>query len=138
MELKSDTTEEVDLAIEESKNNKLEPFVSVLFYHEELPPSLFTAQLFLKFRTNYTPDSVGKIFLVNAAANSQYAAKFGVVPTPALVVLWKGVPLIIRRPGWDDSAKIIGCMKEEEWLSILHFMANLPKSEERKFLSVNM
>jgi hypothetical protein len=137
MDVISDTPEQADAAIELSKSSKTEPFVSLMFYHAELPPSLFTASLFQKFRSNFTPESVGKIFLLDAACHSQYAAKFGVIPTPALIVIWKGNPLQIRRPGWDDSAKVIGCMPEEEWLSILRFMAALPKTEERKFLSVN-
>ena len=138
MEITSDEPTAVDKAIEESKTSKTDPFVAICFYHTELPPSHFTAGLFNKFRANFTSDSVGKIFIVDAAKNSQYAAKFGVVPTPAVVIIWKGNPLIIRRPGWDDTAKIIGCMREEEWLSVLRFMAALPKSEERKFLSVNI
>ena len=138
MEIQADETTVVDQAIEESKTSSDSPFLAICFYHTELPPSLFTASLFNKFRTNYTPESVGKIFLVDAAKESKYAAKFGVVPTPAVVIIWKGNPLIIRRPGWDDTSKIIGCMHEEEWLSVLRFMAGIPKTEDRKFLSVNM
>lgn len=138
MDFTSDDPKKVDEAIEESKASKTDPFVAICFYHTELPPSLFTASLFNKFRTNFTSDSVGKIFIVDASKNSQYAAKFGVIPTPAVVIIWKGNPLIIRRPGWDDCKKIIGCMHEEEWLSVLRFMAGIPKNEERKFLSVNI
>ena len=137
-EVKSDDPAAAEAAITESKTSATEPFVAILFYHAELPPSLYTAIMFENFRKSYTSDSVGRIFIIDAAKNSTFAAKYGVIPTPALVVIWKGLPLVIRRPGWDDSSKIIGCMKGEEWLSILRFMAGLPKSEERKFLSVNI
>jgi hypothetical protein len=128
----------VEAAIEESRTSQTDPFVGLLFYHAELPPSLFTAQMFVKFRADYSTDSIGKIFVIDAGRNPKFAVKYGVIPTPALVVIWKGNPLIIRRPGWDDCAKVIGCMKSEEWLSILRFMVGLPKTEERKFLSVNI
>lgn len=137
-EVVADSIEAVEAAIADSKVSKTETFVSILFYHAELPPSLYTAMMFQRFRTNYTSETVGRIFIVDAAKNAEFAAKYGVIPTPALVVIWKGSPLVIRRPGWDDSSKIIGCMKEDEWLSILRFMAELPKTEERKFLSVNI
>jgi hypothetical protein len=137
MLVESDDPANVEAAIAASASNPTEPFVAILFYHTELPPSLFTASLFDKFRTNYTPDSVGKIFVIEASKHPQFAAKFLVIPTPALVVIWRGNPLVIRRPGWDDCAKVIGCLKEDEWLSILRFMAGLPKTEERRFLSVN-
>jgi hypothetical protein len=138
MAVASDEIERVEAAIEQSKTSATDPFVGLLFYHSELPPSLFTAQMFQKFRTDYTPESIGQIFVIDAAKNAKFALKYGVIPTPALVVIWKGNPLVIRRPGWDDSAKVIGCMKGEEWLSILRFMVGLPKTEERKFLSVNI
>ena len=137
-EVQSDEISAVEAAVKESAKSATSPFVALLFYHAELPPSLHTAMQFQNFRKNYTPDSVGRIFIIDAAKNAEFAAKYAVIPTPALVVIWKGSPLLIRRPGWDDSSKVIGCMKEEEWLSILRFMAELPKDEQRKFLSVNI
>lgn len=137
-EFQGDDAAAAEAAVKESVKSATSPFVALLFYHAELPPSLHTAMVFENFRKNYTPDSVGRIFIIEAAKYPEFAAKYGVIPTPTLVVVWKGSPLLIRRPGWDDSTKIIGCMKDEEWLSILRFMAELPKDEQRKFLSVNI
>ena len=132
------TSEEVLKAIADSKTNPDSPFICVCFFHSILPPSLFTAKIFDKIRTNYSPETVGQIFVVEAVKNNDLATKYGVIPTPAVIILWKGEPLLIRRPGWDDATKILGCLKEEEWLSVLRFVAALPKNEDRKFLSVNL
>ena len=132
------SSDEVLKAVEESKSNPESPFICICFYHTILPPSLFTAKIFDKIRTNYSPDTVGRIFIVDAVKHNDLATKYGVIPTPAIIILWKGEPLLIRRPGWDDATKILGCLKEEEWLSILRFVAALPKNEDRKFLSVNL
>lgn len=132
------TSEEVLNAIKEAKKSKDKPFICLCFYHTVLPPSLFTAKLFDKIRKNYSSDTVGQIFIVDAIKSNELATKYGVIPTPAIVILWKGEPLLIRRPGWDDANKILGCMKEDEWLSILRFVAGLPREEDRKFLSVNI
>ena len=88
-EVKSDEISAAEAAITESKTSTTEPFVALLFYHAELPPSLYTAIMFQNFRKNYTSESVGRIFIIDAAKNSPFAAKYGVIPTPALVVIWK-------------------------------------------------
>ena len=137
MQIESDDVEKANEAIENSKTSPTETFVAICFYHTELTPSLFTAMLFNKFRLNYSSDTVGRIFIIDSAKNPKFAARFGVIPTPAIVIIWKGHPLEIRRPSWDLTNKIVGSLSEECWLSILRYMANLPKDEERKFLSVN-
>ena len=137
-EFNGDNPNDALKAIEESQTSKTDPFVCMCFYHPELPPATSTASLFAKIRQDYSAESIGKIFVINATENAEFAAKFGVIPTPAVVIIWHGEPLIIRRPGWDDSAKILGVLKEDQWLSILRFMTALPKNEERKFLSINM
>ena len=137
-DLKGDSSEDVLKAVEESKTKADSPFICICFYHTILPPSLFTAKIFDKIRSNYSPDTVGKIFIVDAVKYNDLATKYGVIPTPAIIIIWKGEPLLIRRPGWDDATKILGCLKEEEWLSVLRFVAALPKEEDRKFLSVNL
>jgi len=137
MSFSPNSSEDVTKAIGESSKSPDFPFVCICFYHNELPPSLFTAQLFNKFRTNFSPETVGRIFIIDIAKNTELASKYGIFASPSVVLVWKGSALLIRRPGWDDAEVIVGCLKEDEWLSTLRFVAALPKQEERKFLSVS-
>lgn len=137
-EIRSNTPDEVKLAIEESSKNPESPFICLYFYHSIIPPALYTAKQFDKIRKNFSSDTVGQIFIIDVIEYQDFAAQYNVIPTPAVCILWKGNPLLIRRPGWDDSNKILGCLKDDDWLSILRFVAGLPKNEDRRFLSVNI
>ena len=133
-EIISNSPEEINEFLNDT--NKEKHFITLCFYHNELPPSLFTAILFQKFKTNYSIETIGNIFLIDITKYSEFASKYGVIASPSIVILWKNNPLLIRRPGWDDATKIIGCLKEDEWLSILRFVSTIPKNEDRKFLLI--
>jgi hypothetical protein len=133
----SDRVELVENAIEESKTSTTNPYLAILFYEPEDQSSYLTAEMFVKIKKEQIPASIGRVFMIDVQLSPDFASKYGVAPTPALVVIWKGRPLVIRRPGWEDSTKVIGCMKSEDWLAILQSMAGASISETKRFLLVN-
>jgi hypothetical protein len=133
----SDPREIVEDAIEESKTSTTDPYVGILFYFTEEQSSFGTAQMFVKIRKENPPASIGKVFIVDIMESPELASRYGIVPTPALIVIWKGRPLVIRRPGWEDSTKVVGCLMSENWAEILRSMKAVPSTERKRFLSVN-
>jgi hypothetical protein len=99
------------LACNEGFNRDVTSFAVALLSLDAVSDSVENGELRIKLEQSSA--SIGKCFLLDVELNPEFAAKAKVVMMRVLIVIWQGRPMLIQRPGWDDSTKVIASMKSE-------------------------
>ncbi|CAG9324474.1 unnamed protein product [Blepharisma stoltei] len=89
----------------------------VLFVEKWNPFSLHAARIFRKIKAE---SSEQDIFIVDADKLFSIASGFGIIGTPALIVFFRGMPVKIKRRGWEEDVKYVGVTSESNYYNIVH------------------
>ena len=76
------------------------------------------------------------VFIVDADIERSCCTKLGIHCTPALLFLWNGKPLTVRRPNWDDDVKFCGSISAENLLDLIRYAQDTGITK-RRFLNVD-
>jgi len=64
------------------------------------------------------------MFLVDADKIHNIAVELGVTATPAVLVFFRGNPIRIRRYGWEEDTKYVGCVSQSQLQGLLEAARN--------------
>jgi len=114
---------------EDQSIRKSEGLIVVCFIDPSNPYSQSTASSWHSIKASREILFIEEIKIINLFSDLSRCKQLGIMTTPTTIFYWKGQPLLIERPDWDQDIKFIGALNETG-CRILAKMANEAISEK--------